>query len=1392
MPMPRLLNNRAVRSFGSAVRDRREAGRDAQACPPPATRKNRTYRGRLPVLFTALAALALAGALWLALPLSTDSAQSAAALAGTETPPASVSGAALLPPRSVTVAPGASRELEVSWEAPDGEDALPVTGYKVQWKSGTEDYDGTSTSTRQAVLASSDQLTYTITGMSNGTEYAVRVIAYNGQGEGPASAEVTATPEAPNVIVILVDDLGYVDVSFNAERFGIGSIETPNLDGLASAGVVFTNGYVTFPICTPSRSGLLTGRYPSRFGVEGNIYYNPFDKHLGLPVEETTFPTYLQEAGYRTGAVGKWQLGGANLFTPLKRGFDYFYGFLGGLHDYWRVDASRPANVNVMPLMENKAPATFTGYLTDALTDKAIFVPSRFGVEGNIYYNPFDKHLGLPVEETTFPTYLQEAGYRTGAVGKWQLGGANLFTPLKRGFDYFYGFLGGLHDYWRVDASRPANVNVMPLMENKAPATFTGYLTDALTDKAIEFVQGGEEEPFFLYLAYNAPHDPLQAPKELIEKYADEPSEDRRIYLAMVDSLDQNVGRLLEALKESGERDNTIVFFLSDNGGTTWANNYPFYGGKGSFQEGGIRVPFIASWPARWPEGQEYEPAVISLDIAATVLGAAKATVTDEARPIEGVDLDPYLRGEEEGPPHEALYWRDSREDQLAVVRSGDWKLIHVNGEKPELYDVGIDPDETEDMFKTNRRVAAELAALWNEWNGDNFAGSLFHSLESYERRLQKFAEQFARERRTSAESLSTRQIEIGLLSNFSATGAPTISGTAQVGETLAADTSGIADADGLDNATFAYQWLRRNGTTDTDIAGATGSSYTLADADEGRTVRVRVSFTDDAGNQETLTSAPTTAVAAGPNTPATGAPTISGTSKVGETLTADTSGIADADGLDNAVFAYQWLADDKDIAGAAGSSYTLTGVDEGKAIKVKVSFTDDEGNEETLTSAPVGPDRPYGLTAAVSGGAVVLTWKPPVGQSYMFDYQILRNRPELGEAEPLVYVEYTNTDETTYTDTDVEPGVLYVYRVKAVADVFGRLGEASEPVEIRTAEPTPGENSPATGAPTISGAAQVGETLTADTSGIADADGLDNVSFTYQWVADDADIAGATGSSYTLTGSDEGRAIKVRVSFSDDEGNEETLTSAATRAVAAEPAPLTAQFLDTPPSHDGQTAFTFELRLSEEFELSYVTLRDHAFTVTGGAVAGARRLDPTGNTRWEITVRPDGDGEVTVVLPATEDCEDQGAICTGDGRPLSNRTELTVQVPTPANSAATGAPTISGTAQVGETLTSDTSGIADDEGLDNATYTYQWIANDGISETDIQDATGSTYTLVSGDEGKTIKVRVSFTDDGGNAETLTSDATPGVVGAASQWIPTSSMPRLARMKLSCTVPPPP
>ena len=415
-------------------------------------------------------------------------------------------------------------------------------------------------------------------------------------------------------------------------------------------------------------------------------------------------------------------------------------------------------------------------------------------------------------------------------------------------------------------------------------------------------------------------------------------------------------------------------------------------------------------------------------------------------------------------------------------------------------------------------------------------------------------------------------------ITNTPATGAPTITGTAQVGQTLTAVTTGIMDADGLTNVSYTYQWIRVDGT-DADISGATSITYTLVGADLGKTIKVTVSFTDDASNPETLTSTATAAVAAAANTPATGAPAITGAAQVGQTLTAGTTAIMDANGLNSVNYTYQWIrvdGTDADISGATSITYTLVGADLGKTIKVTVSFTDDASNDETLTSA---------ATAAVS-------------------------------AAP---------------------------------------------------------NTPATGAPTITGTAQVGQTLTAVTTGIMDADGLTSVSYTYQWIRVDGgaetNISGATSITYTLVGADLGKTIKVKVSFTDDASNPETLTSTATAAVAAA-----------------------------------------------------------------------------------------------------------------ANTPATGAPAITGAAQVGQTLTAGTTAIMDANGLTSVSYTYQWIrvATDN-TETNIASATASTYTLVAADQGTTIKVTVSFTDDASNAETLTSAATAAVAAAVPNNPPAFSADTAAR-----------
>ena len=289
---------------------------------------------------------------------------------------------------------------------------------------------------------------------------------------------------------------------------------------------------------------------------------------------------------------------------------------------------------------------------------------------------------------------------------------------------------------------------------------------------------------------------------------------------------------------------------------------------------------------------------------------------------------------------------------------------------------------------------------------------------------------------------------------NQAASGTPVVHGTAQAGETLWADATGIEDGNGLDRVQFRYQWVSGDGNTDTDIAGATDSGYTLAAADVGRTIKVKVTFTDRGGNTETVTSVATGEVAAAPNNPATGQPTITGTALVGETLSVDTSSIADADGLANATYTYQWVANDgttdTDISGATDAVYPLVADDAGQTIKVKVTFTDDAGNETTLTSeatdtvtAPDPPAKPTGLSAAVSHDAVTLTWDNPQDDS-ITGYIILRRDREIHPVGTFITItDDTGTANATYTDDTVEPDKQYVYRIKAI-NKYGKVSEKS------------------------------------------------------------------------------------------------------------------------------------------------------------------------------------------------------------------------------------------------------------------------------------------------------------------------------------------------------------
>ena len=523
--------------------------------------------------------------------------------------------------------------------------------------------------------------------------------------------------------------------------------------------------------------------------------------------------------------------------------------------------------------------------------------------------------------------------------------------------------------------------------------------------------------------------------------------------------------------------------------------------------------------------------------------------------------------------------------------------------------------------------------------------------------------------------------------------------------ETLAADVSGIADDNGLERVWFRYQWTRDDGNGETGIEGATDPSYTLAADDVDKSVRVRVSFVDRHGFSESLTSAAIDTVQPAENVPATGALTISGVAQVGKTLTADPSGISDEDGLDNAVFSYQWLSGDADIEGANGDTYVLTDAEEGLAISSRVSFTDDAGNQESLTAEP---------TAEVSA-ADVMVWESEFipGRSAGEVPETLGHSvfEDIGGSLSAGYWKYDGgyceVKFLAYTGGSIWLGVG-----KLLPNDFTlRVGDA-----IYTGSES--KRPPGIGEPGV-----------------------------YWWPSESPDwVIGET----------------LRVSVT---------VHPSTPLVDRELAPVIGHFGSFPLEHDGGEEFSFRIYFSEGVANTAADIRENVLQVTGGSVASVEAVGSNGRI-WEVNVSPTASESVTVVIGAGLSCETSGAVCTADGRRLHNRMELsvseatdTVQSAPAENVPATGALTISGVAQVGETLTADPSGISDEDGLDNAVFSYQWLSD----ATDIEGANGDTYVLTDAEEGTAISIRVSFTDDAGNDETLSSEATAAVAARPTE-----------------------
>ena len=399
--------------------------------------------------------------------------------------------------------------------------------------------------------------------------------------------------DKPNIIILLADDLGWADLGYQGSE----DIRSPHIDKLANNGIRFTDGHVSASVCSPSRAGLMTGRYQQRFGHEAN---------------------------------------------------------------------SPP---------------------------------------------PTD---GMDLKQVTIADRLQKLGYRTGLIGKWHLGNQDEFYPTRRGFDYFYGLRSGSRSYFYNAKKDDKAGNAKAIEENGKQVKFNGYLTDVFGQKAINFINAKDDKPFFLFHSFTAPHGPMHATEEDKALFASIKDTKRRSYAAMIWAMDRAIGKLVDSLKASGKFENTLIWFLSDNGGATGnaSINLPLAGHKGIKFEGGTRVPFFAHWPRQFKEPKEFESMMISLDIMATSLAAAGAKDKD-LKGLDGVNLLPFIQGEKATPPHQNLYWHKL---WFSAMRDGPWKLIYVQDYGYALYNLEEDLSESNNLIQSEKKRSDRMIAKLNDW----------------------------------------------------------------------------------------------------------------------------------------------------------------------------------------------------------------------------------------------------------------------------------------------------------------------------------------------------------------------------------------------------------------------------------------------------------------------------------------------------------------------------------------------------------------------------------------------------------------------------------------------------------------------------------------------------
>ncbi len=333
--------------------------------------------------------------------------------------------------------------------------------------------------------------------------------------------------------------------------------------------------------------------------------------------------------------------------------------------------------------------------------------------------NPRCPDAGVPLSEQMLGELLKPAGYRTGVIGKWHMGMAYELRPNQRQFDYFYGFLNGAHSFTEAKKDWSTGPGQWPIFRNNEALDYAGYLTDTFSDEAIGFIEREKDNPFFLYVSYNAVHAPWQSPDNVAGKVKHIADEYRRTYAGMLVSMDDGIGRIMQALKDNGVYENTLVVFLSDNGApkSSAASSAPLRGNKGDTYEGGLRVPFVMSWPKGLPSGMVYTEPVSALDLAPTFTKLAGAPDAQDG--YDGIDLMPFLNGDAKGRPHEVMFFR---RDSDYAIRRGGWKLAWNDGNpngtrEVELFDLAEDPNETTDLSKQHPEKTEQLQQQFDAWD---------------------------------------------------------------------------------------------------------------------------------------------------------------------------------------------------------------------------------------------------------------------------------------------------------------------------------------------------------------------------------------------------------------------------------------------------------------------------------------------------------------------------------------------------------------------------------------------------------------------------------------------------------------------------------------------------